>query len=161
MTLLYESARGSSPPLLYSVHSPSCIRARVTLPLPSCIPFPPSPVSELTSLYLPFIGLYQIFVYFEAFAHESNILLPLPYLHCQHYCNTIRTTIAQCTTLPRPPFCMPYAIQYRYWQYQVKAKPLLRVHPPLFTPPCIRACVTLLLLGGIQCSPILYLLYPS
>jgi len=47
----------------------------------------------------------------------STSPLAMPTL-LQYFC----TTIAQYTTPSRPPFCMPYAIQYWSWQYRVKAK---------------------------------------
>jgi len=59
------------------------------------------------------VGLYKLFFYLEAFVHESIIfVLPHPYLHCPHY---FCTTIAQYTTPPRLPMCMPYTIQYWQW----------------------------------------------
>jgi len=56
------------------------------------------------------------------------------HLHCPHYCNTM----ANYTTPPRPPLCMPCTIQYWGWQYRVKA------NAPLGTdaqgaPSCCRA----------------------
>jgi len=54
-------------------------------------------------------GLNTIFVHVQAFVHESVIrVLPPPLfaILLQYYC----TTIVQCTTAPRPPFCLPYTI---------------------------------------------------
>ena len=28
-------------------------------------------------------------------------------------------TIAQCTLLPRPPFCMPYSVRIRIYEYNI------------------------------------------
>jgi len=62
---------------------------------------------------LPQVGLYKIFFYFESFVHESNLrsfLLPTCIAHTvairlHDYC-------AVYDPPPRPPFCMPYTIQY-------------------------------------------------
>jgi len=65
--------------------------------------------------------LYKIFVYFEAFVHEQIspfVSLPICIAHTiairlHGYC--------ACTIPPQPPFCMPYTIQNRYWEYPVKS----------------------------------------
>ena len=68
------------------------------------------------------LGLYKILFYFEAFVHETIFVLVPPPIwgptRLQWYC----TTVAQYTFPPRHPCCMPYTIQYWYWQYRVKAK---------------------------------------
>jgi len=74
----------------------------------------------------PHIGLYKIFVHFEAVVHESIILL-LPRLTC--IAHTIALTFTQlvCHILstPNTPWCMPYTIQH--WQRQYRVKPTLHV----------------------------------
>jgi len=67
------------------------------------------------------LGLYKICFYFEALVHESIILSlpPPPALptRLQYYCNTI----AQYSSPPPTPICMPYTIRYCALQYRVKA----------------------------------------
>jgi len=47
---------------------------------------------------------------FCARIHHS--IIASSHLHCPHYCKNYSTSIAQYTTPPRPPLCMPYTTQY-------------------------------------------------
>jgi len=71
-------------------------------------------------------------------AHASAILL---HVHCATY-----------DTPPGPPCCVPYTIQYWYWQYRAKAKlcppPTVSPYPLAFT----RYCLTSRLLFTNQSS---------
>jgi len=59
------------------------------------------------------IGLYKIFVYFEAVVHESTILSSLPaHLHCPPWCNTIAQSLDSIRLPFQATVCMLYTTQY-------------------------------------------------
>ena len=60
----------------------------------------------------PLFGLYKIVFHFEAFVHESIILLSPPHLHCPHGCNTIAILLRNIRHPSNPPFLYqtPYNI---------------------------------------------------
>jgi len=63
------------------------------------------------------VGLYKILFHFEAFVHESIILLlppPRLHLHCPHGCNTIAILLLRNIRTPSdPPYLYAiYTIQY-------------------------------------------------
>ena len=59
------------------------------------------------------LGLYKIFVYFEAVVHESTTLSFLP-ATCiaDPCCNTVARLLDSIRPFFRPPVCMLYTIQY-------------------------------------------------
>jgi len=59
-----------------------------------------------------YLGLHKILFHFVAFVWESIIILLPPHLQCLHYCSTIHDYCAIYDPLPRPPLCIPYAINY-------------------------------------------------
>jgi len=51
----------------------------------------------------------------------SSFYSPPPHLQSLPYCNTIARPLRSIRPPHRPPFCMPYTIQYWWWRYHVKA----------------------------------------
>jgi len=69
------------------------------------------------------IGLYKIFVCCKAFVYESVIFCAnTPFGWRISFPPFVALIIAQYRVSPRPPCIAIYTIQYRYWQYRVKAK---------------------------------------
>jgi len=60
----------------------------------------------------PRLGLYKIFVHFEAVVPEWFLPLAPPHLHCPPYCNTLARLLRNVRTPPRPSFVChtPYHI---------------------------------------------------
>jgi len=55
-------------------------------------------------------GLYKILFYFEAFVHESIIMVCPTHLHSPHYCNTIARLLPNIRR--PPPTALGYAIYH-------------------------------------------------
>jgi len=73
--------------------------------------------------YVLNVGLYKIFVQFEAFVQEAILLFATaPFVWAPPSPHCIAYTIAQDTVAPRSSFLAIHAIQYWQWQYPVKAK---------------------------------------
>jgi len=68
------------------------------------------------------VGVYKIYIHFEAYVHESIIFSPPPLPVLPTLLHGYCTTFAQYTTPLRPPLCMPCTVQYWSWQYRVTAK---------------------------------------
>ena len=59
------------------------------------------------------VGLYKVFVFVEAVAHEStNLSFPLPTCIAQPWCNTSARLLDSIRLSFRPPICMLYTTQY-------------------------------------------------
>jgi len=110
----------------YSAHSHSC---RHTVTRTHYLPHPEGEVKDkparrrgrgLTAHYKPprrglNLGLYKIFVYFEAVVHESCILdpcIPSAHLHCPPWCSTIARLLHSIRLPFQPPVCMLCTIHY-------------------------------------------------
>jgi len=66
------------------------------------------------------LSLYKILFHFEPSLWESIIRVCPPHLQRLPYCNTNARPLRNIRP-PPPPLCMPYTIQYWWWQYRVKA----------------------------------------
>jgi len=78
----------------------------------STSPRVPRPSPPVCSCSVSRFGLYKIFFYLEAFAHESTILsFPAPTCIAHPGAILLHDYWAIYDS-PRPPFCMPYTIHY-------------------------------------------------